>query len=267
MLHTRVLFAAVPLMLAQVALAQGDKAQTPAQKPKEQAPAPADKPQDHKDEKPTQPTAEKFVYVKMATSMGDIVIELNNEKAPISTANFLSYMDSGFYTGTCFHRVISDFMVQGGGFTTDMKQKPTNAPIKNEWQNGLKNLRGTVAMARQGDRMPNPKTVNSATSQFFINVKDNNFLDSVQADGGAYAVFGKVVEGMDVVDKIKAVKTGVKSAQALDGAGNAVNTQFGDVPTETVEIKTITRLSKDESAKYAPAEEKKVTTEKNKEGK
>ncbi len=250
------LVAVLPVVAAS-AIAQNEKPKDPpAATPAKQTP-PADKEKDHKDDKPAQPAAEKFVYVKMSTSMGDMVIELNNEKAPISTANFLSYVDSGFYSSTCFHRVISDFMIQGGGFTTDLKQKPTSAPIKNEWQNGLKNLRGTLAMARQGDRSPNPKTVNSATSQFFINVKDNGFLDNTQPDGGAYAVFGKVVEGMDVVDKIRVVKTGVKPAQAIDGSGAAVNTQFPDVPNETVEIKSVVRLTKDEAAKFAPSEEKK----------
>lgn len=139
--------------------------------------------------------------------LGVITIELDEQKAPISSANFLSYVKSNFYDGTVFHRVIPSFMVQGGGHTADLKKKPTNASIKNEWRNGLKNVRGAVAMARLGG------DPDSATSQFFINVVDNSFLDRPQPDGAAYAVFGKVTEGMDVVDKIKGVATG--SAQGM----------------------------------------------------
>lgn len=138
--------------------------------------------------------------VLLSTTLGDIEIELEAEKAPISTANFLSYVDSGYYAGTQFHRVIPGFMVQGGGFDADMQQKDTQAPIKNEADNGLHNVRGTLAMARTQVR-------DSATSQFFINHKDNAFLDHGSRDFG-YAVFGKVVKGMDVVDKIAQVPTG-----------------------------------------------------------
>ena len=141
--------------------------------------------------------------VKLTTSMGDIVIELDRAKAPISTDNFVKYVESGHYNGTVFHRVIKDFMIQGGGFTKDGKQKPTQAPIKNESMNGLKNENYTVAMARTGVR-------DSATSQFFINVKDNEFLNYTgeNPQGWGYAVFGKVVEGKETVDKIKKVATG-----------------------------------------------------------
>ena len=139
------------------------------------------------------------VTVKLATTMGEIVLELDPDKAPISTANFVSYVDKGFYDGTVFHRVIPGFMIQGGGFTPDMVQKPTDPPIKNEWKNGLKNVRGSISMART-------QVADSATSQFFINVVDNAALDMAR-DGAAYAVFGKVVQGMDVVDKIKDVAT------------------------------------------------------------
>ena len=140
--------------------------------------------------------------VKLATSEGDIVIELEPDKAPKSVANFMQYVKSGHYNGTVFHRVISTFMIQGGGMTADLKQKATQPPIPLESRNGLPNVRGTVAMARTGDP-------NSATSQFFINVKDNDFLNQPQSrDGNGYAVFGKVVAGMDVVDKIKATPTG-----------------------------------------------------------
>jgi peptidyl-prolyl cis-trans isomerase A (cyclophilin A) len=139
--------------------------------------------------------------VKLATSVGDIHIELDAAKAPKSVANFLAYVKAGHYNGTIFHRVIPTFMIQGGGFTKDLKQKPTRPPIPLESQNGLTNVIGTVAMARTGDP-------NSATSQFFINVVDNAFLDAANArDGNGYAVFGKVVAGMDVVEKIKALPT------------------------------------------------------------
>ena len=140
--------------------------------------------------------------VKLTTSMGPIVIELNKEKAPVSVDNFVKYVESGHYNGTIFHRVIDGFMIQGGGFDKDMKQKPTQAPIKNEGANGLKNDNYTVAMARTGVR-------DSATSQFFINVKDNEFLNYTgeNPQGWGYAVFGKVVEGKEVVDKIKKVAT------------------------------------------------------------
>ena len=141
-------------------------------------------------------------HVVLDTSFGQVEIELNQDKAPISTQNFLKYVDSNFYSNTIFHRVIPGFMVQGGGFTPQMVQKPTNDPIKNEAENGLHNVRGTLAMARTSD-------VNSATSQFFINVADNAMLDHGTRDFG-YAVFGKVVKGMDVVDRIVNVQTGNK---------------------------------------------------------
>ncbi|SMP50109.1 peptidylprolyl isomerase [Noviherbaspirillum suwonense] len=139
--------------------------------------------------------------VLLKTSMGDITLELNQEKAPKSVANFLQYVKSGHYNGTIFHRVIGSFMIQGGGFDASMKQKPTNPPIENEASNGLKNEPYSVAMARTS----NP---NSATAQFFINVKNNGFLNYPGQDGAGYAVFGKVVKGTEVVDKIKDVQTG-----------------------------------------------------------
>jgi len=141
--------------------------------------------------------------VKLTTSMGAVTVELNKEKAPISTENFVKYVESGHYNGTIFHRVIDGFMVQGGGFTKDMQQKPVQAPIKNEAANGLKNEMYTLAMARTGVR-------DSATAQFFINVKQNDFLNyrDESPQGWGYAVFGKVVEGQDVVDKIRKVATG-----------------------------------------------------------
>jgi peptidyl-prolyl cis-trans isomerase B (cyclophilin B) len=141
--------------------------------------------------------------VRLTTSMGPIVIELEDEKAPISSKNFLEYVDSGHYDGTIFHRVMDGFMIQGGGFDKDMNQKPTRATIKNESTNKLANDNYTVAMARTGVR-------DSATAQFFINVKDNDFLNysGESAQGWGYAVFGRVVEGQDTVDKIKKVATG-----------------------------------------------------------
>ena len=143
--------------------------------------------------------------VKLHTNFGTIVLELDAAKAPETVKNFLAYVEAGHYDNTVFHRVIDGFMIQGGGFEPGMNQKPTNAPIQNEAANGLKNDRYTVAMARTGDP-------HSATAQFFINVKDNAFLNHTapNSQGWGYCVFGKVVEGMDVVDKIKGVKTGSK---------------------------------------------------------
>jgi len=159
--------------------------------------------------------------VKLDTSMGEIVIELDAAKAPKSVDNFVKYVKAGHYNGTIFHRVIPNFMIQGGGMSADMKEKPTRPPIPLESHNGLNNTRGTVAMARTG--IPD-----SATSQFFINVKDNDFLNAANSrDGNGYAVFGKVVSGMDVVDKIRNVPTA--------SAG-----PHGDVPTSPVIIKTAT---------------------------
>ena len=155
--------------------------------------------------------------VLLKTSMGDITIELAADKAPKSTANFLAYVNSGFYDGTVFHRVIDNFMVQGGGFTKELQQKPTRASIVNESKNGLSNVRGSVAMARTADP-------NSATAQFFVNVVDNPQLDYASDAQPGYCVFGKVVAGLDVIDKIKAVKTGPQN-------------QFrSDVPTTPVVI-------------------------------
>lgn len=167
------------------------------------------------------------VIVRLETSKGNIDIELNQEKAPISVENFLKYVDDGFYNDTIFHRVIPNFMIQGGGFTEDMNQKSTRPGIKNEWRNGLSNTRGTIAMARLG-RQPD-----SATAQFFINVADNAFLDEPR-DGAGYAVFGKVTEeSMEVVDAIRQVRTGNRGPH-------------GDVPVEPVVIKKASRLTEKE---------------------
>jgi peptidyl-prolyl cis-trans isomerase A (cyclophilin A) len=164
------------------------------------------------------PAKNPVVLVK--TSMGDVKIELDPQKAPITVKNFLEYVKSGFYNGTIFHRVIPGFMVQGGGFTVDMQEKKTRAPIKNEATNGLKNDRGTIAMAR----MPNP---DSATAQFFINVVNNDALNRPLPDGFGYAVFGRVTSGMEVVDKIAKVKTVTRMG-------------FQDVPEAPVVIKSLT---------------------------
>lgn len=160
--------------------------------------------------------------VSMQTSQGTILIELNAEKAPKTVENFLAYVKDGFYDGTIFHRVISGFMVQGGGFDANMKQKATNAPVENEANNGLKNNKYTLAMARTADP-------HSATAQFFINVADNDFLNftSPTPNGWGYAVFGEVVEGTEVVDAIKAVKTGNRGFHQ-------------DVPVEAVVIEKAT---------------------------
>lgn len=148
-------------------------------------------------------TDNKMTKVKLTTSLGDIVIQLDSEKAPNSAKNFVTYVNEGFYNGTIFHRVIPGFMAQGGGFDTSLKQKSGHDPIQNEADNGLKNTRGTLAMARTNDP-------HSASSQFFINYKDNSFLNHTgkNASGWGYAVFGEVIEGMDVVDKMAAVPTG-----------------------------------------------------------
>lgn len=173
-------------------------------------------------------TASAATVIVIETSMGNIKVELSEEKAPKTVANFLSYVDEKFYDGTIFHRVMGkensdkDFMIQGGGWEPGMKEKKTKPPIANESSNGLSNQRGTIAMARK----PDP---DSATSQFFINVADNAFLDKAKyRDGVGYCVFGKVTEGMDVVDKIKAVKTGPREPHK-------------NVPLEDIVIKSIKR--------------------------
>ena len=162
--------------------------------------------------------------VKFETSLGDFVIELDDAKAPVTVANFLQYVDDGHFDGTVFHRVIPGFVIQGGGMTADMTQKPTRKPIENEATNGLKNLRGTLSMARTND-------ISSATSQFFVNLVDNAFLDHQGPRNYGYAVFGKVVEGMDVIDAIAAVKTGRKRGH-------------DDVPVEPVVVTTARSIAK-----------------------
>jgi len=185
------------------------------------------------DEKSTEAkAAAAHPRVKLVTNKGDIVIELDEEKAPITVANFLKYVKAGHYNGTVFHRVIGTFMIQGGGFELKdgkLVEKPTNPPIKNEASNGLQNLRGTIAMARTN-------APDSATAQFFINVKDNGMLDRQPGSAG-YAVFGKVVEGMDVVDAIKAVPTTVKPMTMRHPATDQlIPSQAKDVPVDPVII-------------------------------
>ena len=161
-------------------------------------------------------------HILMTTTVGPMTLELDADNAPKTVDNFLSYVSSGFYDGTIFHRVINNFMVQGGGFTADMEQKATQAPIENEANNGLKNARGTIAMARTQDP-------HSATAQFFINVQDNDFLNHTgeNMQGWGYAVFGKVTEGEDVLDKIRCVQTGSQAGHQ-------------DVPVEPIIIESVT---------------------------
>ncbi len=159
--------------------------------------------------------------VLVVTSMGSMTLSLDEQKAPVTVANFLNYVDKGFYNNTIFHRVIPNFMIQGGGFDAEMRQKATDSPIKNEAANGLKNTRGTIAMARTNQP-------NSATSQFFINQKDNSFLNASAGNAG-YAVFGKVISGIEVLDNIAKVATTSKQGH-------------GDVPVEPVLIVSIQRV-------------------------
>ena len=161
-------------------------------------------------------------HILMTTTVGPMTLELDADNAPTTVENFLYYVSSGFYDGTIFHRVIDNFMVQGGGFTADMEQKATQAPIENEANNGLKNARGTIAMARTQDP-------HSATAQFFINVQDNDFLNHTgeNMQGWGYAVFGKVTEGQDVLDKIRCVQTGSQAGHQ-------------DVPVEPIIIESVT---------------------------
>ena len=164
-------------------------------------------------------------HILMTTTLGPMTLELDLDNAPKTVENFLSYVSNGFYDGTIFHRVINNFMVQGGGFTVDMEQKATQAPIDNEANNGLKNARGTIAMARTQDP-------HSATAQFFINVQDNDFLNHTgeNMQGWGYTVFGKVTDGEDVLDKIRCVQTGSQSGHQ-------------DVPVEPIIIESVTVIA------------------------
>lgn len=165
--------------------------------------------------------------VEFKTNVGSFVVELDSVKAPKTTANFLNYVNSGFYNGTIFHRVIDGFMVQGGGFTADLVQKPTNSPVASEAQNGLKNQTYTIAMARTADP-------DSATAQFFINVKDNEGLNYPNAMGNGYTVFGKVISGTQTIDAIRKIPTMIASAPKMG--------RMSDVPSKTVTIESATVL-------------------------
>lgn len=183
--------------------------------------------------------AAKTERVRISTSQGAIVVELDRAKAPVTVENFLSYVAKKHYDGTVFHRVMDGFMIQGGGFALEgekLVEKATGKGIANEAKNGLKNDRGTIAMARTNDP-------NSATAQFFINVVDNAGLNAPSPDGHGYAVFGKVVEGMDVVDKIKAVKTGVKPLTMKGPGGQEMTSPQPNVPVETVKIESISLVA------------------------
>jgi peptidyl-prolyl cis-trans isomerase A (cyclophilin A) len=228
------------LFLAGSANAQPPAPAKPADPPKAAEQPKKDEPKKDEpkkgEEKPKTPPAAtpenknvpEFEFVKLSTSKGDIFLKLNRAKAPLSVENFLKYADKKFYDGTIFHRVIPNFMIQGGGFDASVKQKPTDPPIKNEWQNGLHNKKYSVAMART-------QVADSATAQFFINVADNTFLDQAR-DGAAYAVFGDVVAGQSVVDTIAAVKTGTKNG-------------MGDVPNDTITINSVTKVTEDDAKK------------------
>jgi peptidyl-prolyl cis-trans isomerase A (cyclophilin A) len=202
------------LLLAGLALPAFAAAQDPAPTATTPLPAPA-----------AVPAAPAGPRVALHTSLGDIVLELEAAKAPKSVENFLQYVRDGHYNGTIFHRVIDNFMAQGGGFTADMQQKPTRAPIQNEANNGLSNLRGTVAMARTNDP-------HSAAAQFFINLVDNPRLDHVNDQSGhtwGYAVFGKVVQGMETVDKIRALETGPQGPFTQDVPKTAVVIESAEI--------------------------------------
>ena len=200
---------------ASVALAQDKPAAAPAPeaKPAQAAPAAA------------------MEYCVFHTTKGDIVMELDRAKAPVTVENFVGYVKDGFYDGTVFHRIVPNFVIQGGGFDTKGVQKKNKAPISNEWQNGLKNKRGTLSMARTA----NP---NSATSQFFVSLKDNDMLDQPISGGAGYAVYGKVIAGMDVVDQIAAVKRTVKNGMQ-------------DWPIEDIVVNKAEMVSKDDAMKMA----------------
>ena len=186
------------------------------------------------------PVQSAGAFVLLETSKGRILLELDPEKAPISVANFLKYVKDGFYDGTVFHRVVPNFVVQGGGFDSALVQKRTAAPIKNEWQNGLKNLKGTISMAR----LPSP---DSATSQFFLNLKDNPALDG--ANGPGYAVFGKIVAGMDVLADMGSVRP--VPAEVTDGTGT--RRLFPDVPAERMTLAKATQVDAAQAAQVIAA--------------
>jgi cyclophilin family peptidyl-prolyl cis-trans isomerase len=218
---TRIVASLLASLAATAALAM----QAPQeQKPAEAAPAQA------------APAANGPVFVSLETSKGTIVLELDPAKAPTSVENFMKYVKAGFYDSTAFHRIVPNFVVQGGGFDKELVQKPTNPPIKNEWTNGLKNAKGTISMAR----LPSPDT---ATSQFFLNLKDNPALDG--ANGPGYAVFGKIVVGMNVLETLGQIRTA--PAEGTDQTGT--KRMFSDVPTERVMIVKASEITPEAAAK------------------
>ncbi len=234
-----------PATLTTVQDTKPAKTPPPPPTPMKKAPAkktPTTKPQEPSKDMERDVDNAPLVYVLMQTSLGDIVIELNREKAPITVKNFLSYTDKKYYDGTIFHRIIPRFMIQGGGFTEGMRKKPTDKPIKNEWTNDLSNVYKSIAMARLGGKH------DSATAQFFINVKDNLQLDDPRRDGAGYAVFGKVVAGMEVVHKIEGTEITI------------INRRPNNVPVETIFIKKITRITEDDARKRIKKEMKPTTT-------
>ncbi|MFO0783079.1 MAG: peptidylprolyl isomerase [Phycisphaerales bacterium] len=225
-------FLLASLLVTTTALAQGTPSQgTPPAAPPAAPAAPAAKPAPAAD-------APKFVLIEVThgDKAGEILLQLDPAKAPISVSNFMEYVKSGFYNGTVIHRAIPGFVIQGGGFDTSFVQKDTRAPIKNEWSNGLKNARGTISMAR----LPSP---DSATSQFFLNLKDNAPLDGMNGQPG-YAVFGKVVKGMEVVDAIAAIPTTEK--QVTVSTGQAA--MFRDVPAEVVTFTKVVEITPEAAA-------------------
>lgn len=225
-------FLLASLLVTTTAFAQGSPSQnTPPAAPPAAPAAPAAKPAPAAD-------APKFVLIEVThgDKTGEILLQLDPAKAPISVANFMEYVKSGFYNGTVIHRAIPGFVIQGGGFDTNFAQKDTRAPIKNEWSNGLKNARGTISMAR----LPSP---DSATSQFFLNLKDNDKLDGMNGQAG-YAVFGKVVKGMEEVDAIAAIPTTQK--QVTVSTGQAA--MFRDVPAEVVTFTKVVEITPEAAA-------------------
>ena len=229
--NPKTLALAALLATASFAFAQQDAA--PAAKPAQATPA--------------APAAAAMEYCVFRTTKGDIVIELDRAKAPVSVENFVGYIKDGFYDGTVFHRVIPNFVIQGGGFDTKSVQKPTKAPIANEWRNGLKNARGTLSMARTN----NP---NSATSQFFVSLKDNTNLDQPISGGAGYAVFGRVIAGMDVVDAIAAVKRGTRNGMSDWPVADIVTTKAEMITkSEAEEITSGKAAASPAAAPSAPA--------------
>lgn len=229
-----ILFSVLNLVVAGAARGQDARGE-----PQQEDPKPEQPPRENGDQATDgEKVEEKLVYARMTTSKGDIIIELNRERAPITVENFLRYINEGFFDGTIFHRVIQNFVIQGGGFTKDMTKKSVYQGIENEWQNGLKNLRGTLSMARLGGRP------NSASSQFFVNLRDNQSLDRQQADGAAYAVFGRVVAGMDVVDAIAGVPV----------ERSSLNPSEMSQPATPVVIEKMQVIEADEAAKAVEAE-------------